>query len=374
MPAQNVFYLKIHKCSSSTMQAIFARYAVWNKLTTVIFEPNHSFPHPALHPFIDATFKGVEKYNMLTSHIVFSENQIRQLLPKDAKFLTIVREPFSLLQSAFNFFMLCKGFKMPVCSLPEFLSDPEKYDARATVAYVKDYKASPTKNFMAQHLGYYNFSPLTFNISDWIEYIDERFHFIGLTEHMLESLVYIRRLLNWTTKDVLSLHLRDTSNQNHQYKLQPLNETEIPELRKKYRAFSPVDHLLYEHFAERFREKTNALGEDFRREVESFTSVQRTVSDFCSKACPDLQRVMRQKMTPNTMANLRRRGVRINGTAWHGEFSVSLEDCLLMMADPDSIRRINLRRKQQYCSGAECEWYLGRSLPTKSLHFLNCIL
>jgi hypothetical protein len=233
------------------MQGIFARYATWKNLSTVIFGHNpqifpHTFPHPILSKFVKRDLRDVTHYNMITAHTVFSENQIRQLLPKNTKFVTILREPFSLLQSAFKFFNLCKRFNMSVCTLSEFLTSPETYDKRSNISYVKRYAASATKNFMARHLGFDDFSPPGLNITDWIEYIDERFHFIGLVEYLPESLVYMRRVLNWSTKDILSLPVRShTSNEKSAISakyLQLVNQTIVPELKKKYRSWSPVDH------------------------------------------------------------------------------------------------------------------------------------
>jgi hypothetical protein len=83
---------------------------------------------------------------------------------------------------------------------------------------------------MAQHLGFDDFSPTGFNISDWIDYINERFHFIGLVGYLPESLVYIRRLLNWRTKDILALPLRSKTKNTPSAGQQLVNQTLVPEL------------------------------------------------------------------------------------------------------------------------------------------------
>lgn len=373
-PALNVFYLKIHKCSSSTMQMLFERYAVWNNLKTVVFAgAAHTFPDPSLSPFVISDWADVREYNILSSHIVFSENQIRQLLPKNTTFLTILREPFSLLKSEFKYYKLCKKFRLANCTLSEFLSRPEVYDIRASKSYVKTKRASYTRNFMARHLGFDDFSPPAFNLSHWIEYIDERFHFIGLVERMPETLVYMRRLLNWTTKDVLYLSLRNTTLKTSTAQDVDIDVTKIDELKNAYRKWSPVDHELYDYFSRRFDEKIQALGDDFQQEVQTYVHAQKTVSAFCSHWCPFLRNCTYGHLISDRLDELRNTTVFIEGTEWNTGFQVSLEDCLMMMMNPDSIRKTRRKRRRQDCNGPMCGRYIANSLPPDGLQYLACM-
>ena len=340
-----------------------------------MFNGVHTFPHPALSPFIYTKFKDVNQYNMLTSHIIFSENQIRQLLPKDAKFVTVLREPFNLLQSVFKYYGLCSNFNLSVCSLSDFLADPKKYDKKALKTYVKNYGASYTRNFMAQHLGFDDFSPSDFNMSHWIDYIDERFDFIRLTELLPESLIYIRRLLHWDMKNVIHLTLRNESNRGIMYKKTStaMNVSKTDDLASKYRQWSPVDHLLYDHFLKKFQQRIKPLGDDFKHEVNIFRRIQSNVSDFCSKWCPQLADWAKYKVLGKQLEILRNTTIKIASTKWNSEFTVSLEDCLLMMLDPDAIRNVVIQWKTQICSGPECRTFLAFNLPFKSLQYLACV-
>jgi hypothetical protein len=262
---------------------------------------------------------------------------------------------------------------MPRCAISEFLDNPATFDTRAQTSYVKGYGASHTKNNMARHLGFDDFSPPGFNVSDWIKYIDERFHFIGLVEYLPESLVYIRRLLNWNTKDLLSLPLRKQTLRKVASRSLFVNQSQIQTLKKKYKSWDPVDHRLYDYFAGKFHQKISALGDDFQREVETFKIAQSTVSEFCAKSCPFLNKTVQGKVASRDMQLLRNTTVHIEETIWNSGFYVSLEDCLLMMVNPDAIRKIQISRKQQGCNEAKCHWYLGHSLPTEQLTYLSCI-
>jgi hypothetical protein len=73
------------------------------------------------------------------------------------------------------------------------------------------------------------------------------------------------------------------------------------------------------------------------------------------------------------MTFLRNTTVHIEKTTWHIAFSVSLEDCFLMMANPDSLREVHMKRKQQGCTAPICYSFLGLSLPIYDLDYLTCI-
>ena len=378
-PVTNIFYLKIHKCSSTTMQTMFARYALQNNLKTVVFYPApHTFPHPVLSPFVFDKFKDVKQYNMLTSHIVFAENQIRQLLPGNAKFVTILREPFSLLQSQFKYYRLCAQFRMERCSLEAFLDQPQTYDIRANRSYGNSYVASYTKNLMARHLGFDDFGTSRSNVMDWIQYIDHRFDFIGLVEYFPESLVYMKRIFNWDLDDILYLSLRNTTSDSYTYsrlhsRPMGIDITKTRDLTNKYKKWSPIDYDLYQYFLQKFHATINSFGEDFHQEVNTFKEIQLQASEFCSNWCQVLNELERNKTIGEQIKMLRSTTLKIGRTKWNDEFNISLEDCLLMMLNPDSVRGVFLKRHTQGCTGPECQNYLAHNLPVNGLKYLSCI-
>ena len=308
-PVQHVYYLKVHKCASTTMQSLFYRYAIKHNLNIIYREAHHSYPDPDILSYFRHD-PNVTEYHILASHTTFEESQIRQILPADTKYVTILRQPLSLLKSVFEFYDLCHKLQLVPCStsIEKFLSDPLKYDRLAKTsecclheeANVR--KRSYTRNYIASHFGFRDVvikEMEIYKIYDWIEYLDARFDFIGFSDHLPESLVYLRRLFGWDIKDILTLQLRNKG-QKHTFSLK--NDTELND---KYRKWSKLDYMLYDHFYEKFNGLVRAAGEDFQNEVQAYVALSNAVHEFCSKICTNVSQWIDMKTLGKKLSLLR---------------------------------------------------------------------
>ena len=363
-PAQHIYYLKIHKCASTTMEALFYRYAIRNNLTIVFFTQKHTYPDPDMLYYLPPS-TNPQHYNILASHTVFEEGQIKQILPAETKYVTMVRKPLKHLESVFKYYNLCERLELEPCdeAARTFLQNPAKYDKRACVTECclgssdTRYYRSITKNFIASHFGLRDQITLPdTQILDWVRYIEKRFHFVGLVESLAESLVYLRRLLCFSVKDILLLPLRKS-------KQMELGFHHVDnDLETKYRNWSNVDYLLHRNFAAKFENLIGHMDNDFKEEVLEYNAISTTVTRFCNNFCSDIIIWYANRTLGQHLARLRAM-VKSFKSARFGTFTLSGEECLFMMLNPDGFRFHAVRRGSQRSEQGVSEDYIMKYLP-----------
>ena len=381
-PAKYIYYLKIHKCASSTMEAMFNRYAIRNNLTTVVFKNTHTYPDPDMLYYLNPS-RDSQNYNILASHTIFAESQIKQILPKETKYVTIVRKPMEHLHSVFHYYNLCEKFELEPCdtALSTFLHNPAKYDERAQKTECcygesnKRHYRSYTKNFMASHFGFRDHLNLAnAQIADWIQYIDDRFHFIGLVDRLPESLIYLRRLLCFNIKDILFLPMRQSRPRGLDFHYYEDN------LNIKYGNWSNVDYLLYSYFATKFENLIDDTDKEFKEEVQEYNALSKSVIRFCNKLCSYIQFWYATKTLSQQIGKLRAI-VKTFKSITFGSFTLSGEECLFMMLNPDKLRLASIMKHSQRCEKGGCVEYVMNYLPISMIYehvkgtptFLYCI-
>ena len=276
-PIQHVYYLKNHKAGSSTLFAIMAEYCRSHQLLALlpIFEhinqqtPLQPQKQLLLHP-------GVQHYDMVFNHHVY-DPAIFNYLHKDTFKFTMIREPFKHFVSAFTYFkdtakqeylIKLNRYKDPITA---FLKNPVTFEAKGFVSY--------TNNRQSVDLGYdirkYSFSNESY-ISRFINQTEERFDLILITEYFMESVVLLKRALNWCTEDTLFY----AKNVHAKSKRVLANMTEWH--RERHRTFSQPDIKLYQHFLSLFKQKmSRAIG--LQEEISELKIILGKVRNFCSK-------------------------------------------------------------------------------------------
>ena len=388
-PSKHIYYLKIAKSASSTMQSIILKYGVRNQLASALFILRHPFPHPDMIHFLRKPTPDTQGFNLITQHSVFNENQIRLILKGDVKLLSVVRHPFDMLKSAFAFYNLVKHFNLTGAPNPllTFLDAPEKYDIEIGESNkyhgMKIFMVSHTKNFMAVHFGYQSHHIPNHNqeIKEFVEYIGDKFDFVGLTEHLSETLVYMKHTLCWDLKDVLFLKLRKTPDRKTLKNIEEASDDRM--LVQKHRAWAPVDYEFYDYFSNKFHSAIARLGKNFQKEVEHYNNVSNTVMSFCSDWCSKFQTWYKKKTFEEHLEKMRSSYITIDTSHWNSPFTVSAEECLFLMVNPDIITHVIDKRNRQFCLDPECENLLMTFVPWRELYsktstfkkdkFLTCI-
>ena len=241
---QNVFFLKIKKTGSTTVQQLLLRFGLVRDLSFMLFVnkwpyPSSTFTHLLLpEPSQSTGFDG--RYNILCEHTVYSEPEVKKLMPNDTFYLANLRHPFTHIKSYINYRNMFT--KLNISSTKHFLSelllDPVRHD-----------KANSTRNVMATFFG------LPRAVSDpaagdaLIRLIDEKFDLVLIMERIDESLVLMKRRLCWTTKDILYLPLRV---KEYEGKANG-NEEDHDQLIARHQEWSSIDYAIYDHFARKLQ-------------------------------------------------------------------------------------------------------------------------
>ena len=240
---QNVFFLKIQKTGSTTVQQLLLRFGLVRDLSFMLFVNKWSYPSPIFthlllpEPSRSTGFDG--RYNILCEHTVYSEPELKKLMPNDTFYLANLRHPFTHIKSYINYYTMFTELNISSTKhfLSELLRDPVRHD-----------KANSTRNVMATFFG------LPRAVSDpaagdaLIRLVDEKFDLVLIMEHIDESLVLMKRRLCWTLKDILYLPLRV-----EKYEGKANGKEDQEQLIARHRDWSPIDYAIYDHFARKLQ-------------------------------------------------------------------------------------------------------------------------
>ena len=276
-PIQHVYYLKNHKAGSSTLFAIMAEYCRSHQLLALLPIHVHINQRTPMKPQQQLMLHpSVKHYDMVFNHHVY-DPVIFNYLHKDTFKFTMIREPFKHFVSAFTYFkdtgkmeylVQLNRYKDPITA---FLENPDTFEAKGFESY--------TNNRQSVDLGYdirkYSFSNESY-VSHFIKKTEERFDLILITEYFMESIVLLKRALNWDTEDILYY----VKNVHAESKTVLANMTEWH--RERHRTFSQPDIKLYQHFLSLFKQKmSRAIG--LQEEISELKIILGKVRNFCSK-------------------------------------------------------------------------------------------
>ena len=114
--AHNIYFLKVHKCGSTTVYNTLFRYGIRNKLTFMLFK--HKWPYPEIDYTKSMLSDPVNykhwnnTYNMFIDHSIYNETYLMKRMPHDVRRIAIIREPVSYLRSVFHFYNLFQRFNL----------------------------------------------------------------------------------------------------------------------------------------------------------------------------------------------------------------------------------------------------------------------
>ncbi|XP_068164329.1 galactose-3-O-sulfotransferase 3-like isoform X2 [Antennarius striatus] len=323
----NVAFLKTHKTASSTMQNLFFRFAERHNLTVAlpIQSCSHQFCYPNsfnthfVHPHTIPP-------NIIASHMRFNIKELRRLMPNDTIYITILREPSFMFESAFNYyFNYCHSFRrVPNRSLEAFLADPWRY-------YQPDEKDSMiARNNLAFDFGKDKDHPATDVkfVQDYLAEVEQTFSLVMIADYFDESLVVLRHLLSWDLDDILYLKLNMRKEDSKQ-KL-------TPDLVSKIRAWNALDTYLYDYFNASLWHQIAALGLGcVAKEIRELRQAQERLMRSCFNGQVQLRSSMQIKnknlrpWQPRGTVDIM--GYDLPGNISHGLSSHAQELCLKLV-------------------------------------------
>ncbi|XP_026878988.2 galactosylceramide sulfotransferase isoform X2 [Electrophorus electricus] len=259
VPKVDVMFMKTHKTASSTILNILFRFGEKHRVRFAFPSMRNDFSYPS--PFHHSQVQGYSPgacFNIICNHMRFNEAEVAKVLPADAAYVTVLREPADLFESSFHYFGRLIPFTWKISGddkLAEFLRDPELYYDP------EGFNSFYLKNLLFFDLGQdNNLPPNDPRVEAAIRAIARRFQLVMLVEHFEESLILLKDALCWDMEDLLFFKLNARKGSTVS-KL-------TPELRAKALDWNAIDWKLYQHFNTSFWRKVEVYGwERMERDV-----------------------------------------------------------------------------------------------------------
>ncbi|XP_045214363.2 uncharacterized protein LOC123564685 [Mercenaria mercenaria] len=298
--ATHIEFLKVHKAASSTAQSIILRFGLKRNLSFVIPTPTHYIStqkyffsdiwpplpeKPNAHQRVDKNIKSNHKYDILSHHMVFNHKKVSQLLYNDTVYVAIVRDPFDLFISSACYYKFALKSPYPYLGklsnetfITDLIRNPKQNEATTM-------SESMTFNSMAYDFGMSLSLRTAEKITEqsFVEFLNKTgniFHLVMVVEKFDESLVLLKRYLNWTLQDILYIKI-NTFSPNNVSNLSDYFGVTADDM-TIFRKRNKFDYGIYNFFKDRL-EKQISKEEFFTDEVEHFKVMLRDVQKFCSK-------------------------------------------------------------------------------------------
>ncbi|KAG5835159.1 galactosylceramide sulfotransferase-like [Anguilla rostrata] len=272
-PKVDIMFLKTHKTASSTVLNILLRFGEKHGLRIALPHGRNDFFYPrAFERWQVEGYRPGLCFNIIGSHMRFNAAEVARLLPPQAAYITILRDPARVFESSFHYY----GRLVPLTwtipgrdKLAEFLRQPRRYYRPG------GYNAFFLHNLQLFDLGYdHALGPEDSQVGLAISHIEQRFQLVLLAEHFEESLVLLRDALCWEAEDLQFFRL----NMRKEAAVSPLSA----EQRERARQWNGADWRLYRHFNASFWARVEAFGHArMRREVQELRQRNRRLADAC---------------------------------------------------------------------------------------------
>ncbi|XP_078694924.1 galactose-3-O-sulfotransferase 2-like [Branchiostoma floridae x Branchiostoma belcheri] len=312
----NIAFIKVYKCGSSTLQSFFLRYAHKHDLLPAL-PGKGDRPNIGCGAVIkdENVFRlpGDPKWNIFAHHFIFNKTVFDHYMHPDTRFVTILRDPIARLNSVFDYFNMWRYFRNMPKTAPNgqppimmYLQDPSGWDKAFKGRRARCYAGRCVKNCMAKDLGYNKLD----TAAEFVNKIEKQFSTILILEHLNHSLVLLKRRMCWSLSDIIyDLGKRERERTKN---------TSLPitdEMKEKYRKSSAVDHELYDHFNRSLWQQVQLGGSDFLQELSHFQQVLEDVFVFCHEP--------KQTRQKDKILN-------ISASQWNEPFVISRRTCYLL--------------------------------------------
>ncbi|CAH1782558.1 unnamed protein product [Owenia fusiformis] len=255
---RGVFYLKVNKAGSCTLQAMFNKYA--DKHNQIVGMPCSNsvgerhlvgWPEPFKPEHLIPLSKNYTYWEHLNEHIKYS-SKIKQVMAPGSVFVASIREPFSHFFSYYNFYSMEKTYK-------GYLKEPNKFkyflDNIKTMPHLELIHHMPPSNPIAQCFGIkqeeqYNITVIQEKINE----IEMEFDLVILAEFMDESLILLTECSDLTIEDVVILKNANVKN------IKKSKPVLTPKEYENLIQWNIADSMIYNHFNKTLWEKIDKFG------------------------------------------------------------------------------------------------------------------
>lgn len=315
---RHLAFLKVHKAASGTATSIFFRFGMTRGLTFVlpkwlnIVSSTDTLTEKQIHPRLNKSF------DIMTSHVIYNRTAFEKFLHKDSVYIGIIREPYLQFKSSMNYMAPKYVYNISnVDPIQQYLKNPLKYEIN------KSPRFSWINNRQAAEFGTPDHVIISRNktaMNEYVQKLEKDFHLVIISEYFDESIVLLRRMLNWSLRDILYRRLH-TRGWDRKITLPR------PHDRKLYRNHAFADYAIYDFFFKRLWKQAQQAGEDFFEEVLYFKQIRDEVDDFC-------------KVFPNITESYN-----VPQSTWNKAFVVDKEFCGLIFAEEeDWVKKVALKQ------------------------------
>ncbi|XP_069134763.1 galactose-3-O-sulfotransferase 2-like [Argopecten irradians] len=306
-PVRHVAFVKVHKAASTSIQNIFYRYGYNHDLAVV--QPRGRTGLPWQREVTRDRFypppPGKAKFDIMCVYATYSRKAFDQLLPRDSVYVAIVREPFKQFASSLNYYHRLKVSAIPGPNpVRSFLENAQKSSMAKPTAF----------NTQSRDLGFpANLLSSSYDKVRFIDYLhqlDNEIDLVMVVERFDESLILMRRLLNWDLKDIVTGNLNSRAMPSR-FHFSPTEE-------QIFKKIVHYDYALYDFFNKKLEENI-AQAPDFHEELIYFRQLKRKYCSFC---------LMNQRNEKDVLW--------IEKSRWNEKFSVTNTDCELLFINERS--------------------------------------
>ncbi|XP_072289746.1 galactosylceramide sulfotransferase [Eucyclogobius newberryi] len=250
-PKVDIMFMKTHKTASSTFLNILFRFGEKHRLKFAFPNGRNDFFYPSF--FERSQVKDYRPgmcFNIVCNHMRFNAPEVTKVLPMDTSYITILRDPAELFESAFHYFGRIVPFTWKIPGddkMTEFLVNPDHYfDPHGFNSFY-------IKNLLFFDFGYDNTLKVTDQqVEEGIKSIGDRFQLVMLVEYFEESLLLLKDALCWDMEDLLFF--------KHNARKGSTVSKLSPELRARALEWNAIDWKLYQHFNKTFWTKVDTYG------------------------------------------------------------------------------------------------------------------
>ncbi|XP_790357.1 galactosylceramide sulfotransferase [Strongylocentrotus purpuratus] len=278
-PHSNIVYIKTHKTGSSTLQNIIYRYGDEKNLTFAL--PARDVYIQSVREFEPSSILPVRpgrQINIMANHVRFFYNDIKNLMPPDTKYITIIRKSSDQFRSMYTYFVMENTYK---ATLEQYSLNPEFfYQKYGSGKYKRHNGRDPTLFDLGMER---SFSDNPKQVLDYIEFLDSKFHLVLIMEYFYESLILLKDLFCWDMRSLVHVHSKiKISLDPHSAVPSVEDERAADDVVKRLDWWNAGDVKLYDHFNKTLWKKIDAYGRTkMAADVAELKAMCAKVKDQC---------------------------------------------------------------------------------------------
>ncbi len=295
-PQNQIAFIKTHKTASTTLQTIVNRYGFFQNLSFVFNKNSINNGHFYFIPLtprnqqrlflppLKVRFTDYPRYNfdIIAVHVRYDRVTMEKFMKKNTKYISIIRDPVTQWESAFDFFKFQDAFGPNMTQIPEdmwietFLNNPSFY--REKLKHLWYENVVGRRWYYARNSQIFDFGLDSSKFDDevvinnTIKHLEQEFTFILLAEYFDESLLILKKEFCWKYEDIVYLR------KNTRVKRRKLST----DVQQRIRDWNRADWLLYQYFNKTFWNKVINYGPHFDQDLVYFRNFNLEIFQKCA--------------------------------------------------------------------------------------------